>query len=308
MGLSIQARSTMLSGERSTGITSARLFLYFSTRLGRVQPCKSGVDLRGCALAVENTLLGTTLAVASAMSLSAGNTWQSQGVQIATTTRGARSVAKTLVRTPIWLLGTGMFGLAIVLQLGSLAFAPLMLVQPIGVLALVFSVFINAKINRAKPSMSVVRAVIIAVVGVAGYVVVASMVTSQGKISDSQLIAVLLSLLIALTIAAVTGLMNHSGKRRAPIVHVLLGGMFSAFVATLGKTVILRVQALFEGGHFSLAGGGCSRSSALLAWGAPPRSPFTSPRPPTPVIRLTLSLLASPWLTPQLRCCSALLF
>lgn len=218
-------------------------------------------------MAVENTLFGITLAVASAMSLSAGNIWQSQGVQIATNTRGTRSVAKTLIRTPIWLLGTGMFGLAIVLQLGSLAFAPLMLVQPIGVLALVFSVFINARINRAKPSMSVVRAVIIAVAGVAGYVVVASMVTSQGKISDSQLIAVLVALLIALTIAAVTRLMNHSGKRRAPIMYVLLGGMFSAFVATLGKTVILRVQALFEGSHFSLDGGGLLTIFCLIGLG-----------------------------------------
>lgn len=218
-------------------------------------------------MAIESTLVGITLAVASAVALSAGNIWQSQGVEIATATRGERTMVSSLLRTRIWLFGTVMFGIAIVLQMGSLAFAPLMLVQPIGVLALVFSVFINAKISGVRPNISVIRAVMIALVGVATYVVVASAFTSQSKITDGQLIAVLGALGLALLIAATIRLTNRGGSKRAPILFVLLGGMFSAFVATLGKTVLLRVESLIEGRHFSLDDGGALTLCCLIGLG-----------------------------------------
>lgn len=201
-------------------------------------------------MTVESTFIGISLAVVSAMSLSAGNIWQAQGVDIASAVRGKRSMFMSLIRTRVWLLGTVMFGLAIVLQMGSLVFAPLMLVQPIGVLALVFSIFINAKISGKKPGISVIRAVMIALFGVASYVTIASLITSQSTITDAQLIAVLVALCVALFVAAVVRLVGQGRSQRAPILYVILGGMFSAFVATLGKTVLLRVDALFKGHHF----------------------------------------------------------
>lgn len=218
-------------------------------------------------MSVDSTLVGISLAVVSAMSLSAGNIWQAQGVEIATALRGKRSMAMSLIRTRVWLLGTVMFGLAIVLQMGSLAFAPLMLVQPIGVLALVFSIFINAKISGKKPDISVVRAVLIALFGVASYVTIASLITAQSTITDAQLIAVLVTLCVALLVAAVIRLAGRGNSRRAPILYVVLGGMFSAFVATLGKTVLLRVDALLKGHHFEIDSGGMLTLLCLIGLG-----------------------------------------
>src|SRR5690606_19735719 len=99
------------------------------------------------------------------------------------------------------LAGSAMFGLAIVLQMSSLAFAPIMLVQPIGVLALVFVVFLNAKFSGRKPSPEVLRSVGITLVGVTIYVLVASVASTQKAISDGQLIAILSALGGALVLA-----------------------------------------------------------------------------------------------------------
>ena len=218
-------------------------------------------------MSVESTVAGISLAVVSALSLSAGNIWQSQGVEIASATRGNRSMAMSLIRTRVWLLGTVMFGVAIVLQMGSLAFAPLMLVQPIGVLALVFSIFINAKISGKRPSVSIVRAVLIALFGVTSYVTVASLITSQSKITDAQLIAVLVALGVALLIAGAIRLTRKWGSQRVPFLYVILGGMFSAFVATLGKTVLLRVEALLNDHHFAVDKNGLLTLFCLIGLG-----------------------------------------
>lgn len=211
--------------------------------------------------------LGILLALSSAAVLTFGNIWQSRGVAKATKLAGDKSFFLQLVKTPIWLLGTLMFGLAIVLQMGSLAFAPLMLVQPIGVLALVFAVFLNAKLAHRKPSPQVVKAVIITLVGVGAYVIIAAQVSEQKPITDGQLVAVLWTLAGALVLAGAVRLLSKKASAHSPILYVLLGGVFSAFVATLGKTVILRVQALFQGHHFSLDHGGALTLICVLGIG-----------------------------------------
>lgn len=207
-------------------------------------------------MSTATTLIGLAFAVGSAAVLSVGNLCQSKGVTQAHADNSSRSMFMTLLRTPIWLVGSVMFGLAIALQMASLAFAPIMLVQPLGVLALVFSVLISTKLSGVRPSAATTRSVTIAVLGVACYVAIASGVTKQGTITDAQLRSVIIALLIALAIAAAIRFGFHNAVGRAPILYVFLAGMFSAFVATLGKTVIMRVQALFAGHHFSLDSGG----------------------------------------------------
>ncbi|MFV0435379.1 MAG: multidrug DMT transporter permease [Leucobacter sp.] len=213
-------------------------------------------------MSVESTtlasmpILGVGLAVASAAAMSVGNIWQSKGVDLATKNKGDKPLFVSMLKTGIWLAGTGMFALAVLLQMGSLAFAPLMVVQPIGVLALVFAVFLTARATGKKPNPGVLKAVAICLSGVFVYVIIAAMVSKQKAISDGQLVAVLVALLIALIAAGIVRLVNHGSSRKAPILYVLLGAVFSSFVATLGKTVILRIQSLFAGHHFSLDHGG----------------------------------------------------
>lgn len=199
-------------------------------------------------------LLGIGLATLSAAALAIGNLLQARGVhtmRLGTVRGTGGSQVGRLVRNRVWLGGGALLGVAIVLQMGSLTFAPLMVVQPVGVTALVFTAIVTAVIAKRSPAADVIRAIGVCVVGVAGFVTVAALVSTQHAITDVQLIAVLSVLGVVLVL---TGLVWFLGRHRrtAPIVWVLLGGIFSAFVATLGKTVILRVQAAIHAAHFTL--------------------------------------------------------
>ncbi|WP_262002499.1 MULTISPECIES: multidrug DMT transporter permease [Microbacterium] len=195
-------------------------------------------------------LIGIALAVGSAAALAVGNLLQARGVRAmeAAAERGVDgSKAMNLLRNHFWLLGTLLLGVTVLLQMGSLTFAPLMVVQPVGVVALVFTALLTAVFAKRAPSRQVVRAIAICVLGVAGFVTVAAMVSTQHAITDVQLIAVLVVLTVLLVTTAVVGIVGRR-RRTPPVVWVLLGGIYSAFVATLGKTVILRVQSAFQSG------------------------------------------------------------
>src|SRR5690606_22834866 len=158
---------------------------------------------------------------------------------------GTGSKAMNLFRNQFWLLGAVLLIIAILLQMGSLAFAPLIVVQPVGVTALVFTVLVTALIAKKAPSGAVLRSIAICVVGVAAFVTVAALVSTQKTITDGQLVAVLAVLLGVLVAAALMLVLGKDGTIK-PVVWVFLGGVFSAFVATLGKTVILRIQTAFH--------------------------------------------------------------
>lgn len=194
---------------------------------------------------VSLPIAGILLAVLSAASLAVGNLLQARGVRIMEdkpATATDRSKAARLVRNRWWLLGGALLGVAILLQLGSLTFAPLIVVQPIGVTALVFTVVLSAVFAHRSPTPSVIRAIAVCVIGVAAFVTVAALVSSQHPITDTQLVAVLT---VLGGVLIVTGAVWALSRRRTvpPIAWVLLGGVLSAFVATLGKTVILRLQS-----------------------------------------------------------------
>ncbi|WP_460772627.1 DMT family protein [Microbacterium sp. GXF7504] len=197
-------------------------------------------------------LAGIALAVGSAAALAVGNLLQARGVRIMEhrTADGHGSKVGHLLRNRAWLLGAVLLGVAILLQLGSLTFAPLIVVQPIGVAALVFTAIATALSTHRRPSAQVVRAIALCVLGVAAFVTVAALVSTQRAITDGQLAAVLL-VLVGVLVA--TGVIVWAGRthQAQPVLWVLLGGVFSAFVATLGKTVILRVQTLLQAGSFA---------------------------------------------------------
>ncbi|WP_313540641.1 multidrug DMT transporter permease [Leifsonia aquatica] len=196
----------------------------------------------------SSTAFGIVLALLSAAVLALGGSLQSLGVHSAPTSPGSASLARSaerLLRSRPWILGTGLTVVAIVLQTGSLVFAPLIVVQPLGIAALVFSAVITAAVTRTAPARREVVAILISVVGVGAFVAVAAGVSHQQPITSGQLVTILVILFCVLLVAG--GLQAVRRKGPSPIVFVVLGGVFSGFVATLGKTVILRIQAVFVG-------------------------------------------------------------
>lgn len=190
--------------------------------------------------------LGIVLALLSAAVLALGGSLQSLGVNSAPTSSGPASLGRSaarLLRSRPWILGTGLTVVAIVLQTAGLVFAPLIVVQPLGIAALVFSAVITAVVTRTVPARREVAAILTSVVGVGAFVAVAAGVSHQQPITSGQLVTILAVLLCVLLAAG--GLQAARRRPPSPVVFVVFGGIFSGFVATLGKTVILRIQAVF---------------------------------------------------------------
>ncbi|MBK5239441.1 MAG: hypothetical protein JJE28_10095, partial [Actinomycetales bacterium] len=55
-----------------------------------------------------------------------------------------------LFRRPSWVFGSVLLGFAIVFQLVSLGFSPLIVVQPIGAVALVMTSIINSRVSKTR--------------------------------------------------------------------------------------------------------------------------------------------------------------
>jgi drug/metabolite transporter (DMT)-like permease len=195
--------------------------------------------------------LGIPLALVGAVFLSLGAQFQHRGVTkveagIGDTTPGLsmRQVA-ALLRRPSWLTGTVMLGLAIVLQLTSLRFSPLIVVQPLGAIALVITSVLNARISRVPLNRRSIRAIVLCVGGVALFVTVAAFTAVDTAITDRQLVTILVILGVVLAGFLIAFLLLRDHIQA--IGYIICAGVLYGFVATLAKVVINRlVQGDFE--------------------------------------------------------------
>jgi drug/metabolite transporter (DMT)-like permease len=189
--------------------------------------------------------VGIPIALVGAVFLSFGAQFQSRGVKqvearrVSSGTELGRSELGRLVRTRSWLFGTVSLGLAIVLQLTSLRFAALIVVQPIGAIALVVTAILNARLNHIHLSRKVIRAIVLCVGGVAVFVSVAAPSATDSAISDDDLRTILLLLLVVLVVIGTLYAIFRS--RMTPIAYVVGAGILYGFVATMAKTVINRL-------------------------------------------------------------------
>ena len=74
-----------------------------------------------------------------------------------------------LLRIPRWLLGLSLVFLGALIHLSALSFAPVTIVQPIGILAVPWAVIIAAKIHKHPLSGKLWAAVGVTIAGVAGF-------------------------------------------------------------------------------------------------------------------------------------------
>jgi hypothetical protein len=197
--------------------------------------------------------IGILLAVIAAVLLAIGTQFQNRGVTLVD--RASVEEAKTglsyrqlraLLGRPSWVIGTLFLGVAIVLQLSSLSFAPITVVQPLGAIALVVTAIVNARVTKRPLDHVDIRSIIICVVGVGGFVTIAALVTNSHPVTATQLIIVLVVLVAVL---AVLLSLFFVMRRRVlpPIFYVLAGGVLFGFVVTLAKVVIDRVKTILVG-------------------------------------------------------------
>lgn len=193
-------------------------------------------------------LLGIPLALAGAVFMSLGAQYQHRGVEKVERLSGAAGTSglsvsqlKSLLTRPSWILGTLMLGLAIVCQLAALVKAPLIVVQPLGAIALVITTLLNARISGHAPTRQSITAIVCCVGGIFLFVFFAAIFATEQDVTDRELFIILAILLVVIIILGACWLILR--HRMRALFYVIGAGILYGFVATLAKVVIKRIEA-----------------------------------------------------------------
>ena len=190
--------------------------------------------------------IGIPIALIGAVFLSLGAQLQHRGVARVEQSHGDGTKAGLSVRQllhlaarPSWLFGTVLLGLAILFQLTSLGFAPLIVVQPLGVVALVITAIVNARVSRIRLEGPAIRAIVMCVGGVGVFVAITAVYAIEREISERQLLTVLG--ILGVTLAAFGVAFALARRSVGAMFYILGAGVLFGFVVTLAKVVINRI-------------------------------------------------------------------
>ena len=192
-------------------------------------------------------LLGIPLALLGAVFMSFGAQYQHRGVQkverLSGKTTGGLSRAQltSLLTRPSWVAGTLMLGLAIVCQLAALSVAPLILVQPLGAIALVLTTVLNARVTRHKPTRQSLIAIAACVGGIFIFVTIAAFFATEHVVTERELWIILGILAVVVIVFGVFWVLVR--RKAQALFYIMAAGVIYGFVATLAKVVISRAQA-----------------------------------------------------------------
>jgi len=193
--------------------------------------------------------VGIPMALIGAVLLSLGAQFQHRGVARMEKIHGGEassgldfSQIRALLARPSWVIGTAFLGLAIVFQLSSLAIAPIMVVQPLGAVALVMTAIMNSRLTKIRLDAISIRAIMMCVGGVGVFVALAAVFAKSTAITASELSTVLIILVVVLALWIVLFVVFR--KRASPVFYILGAGMLFGFVATLAKVVIDRIKTI----------------------------------------------------------------
>lgn len=193
-------------------------------------------------------LYGIPLALVGAVLMAFGALYQHSGVvkvddeSAASAEHGLRGGhIASLARRPSWWAGTAMLALAVVFQLAALSIAPLIVVQPIGAIALVFTAMLNWRRTGVKPSRQAAGAIALCLAGIGLFVTLATLFATDHETTHRELWTVLIVLAVAIVAVLLVWLLvrGHVG----PLFYIVVGGAMYGFVVTLAKVVISRLQA-----------------------------------------------------------------
>ena len=190
--------------------------------------------------------IGIPIALIAAVFLTLGAQFQHRGVTRVEASHGDGTKAGLSVRQlmhllgrPSWVIGTLLLGLAVLFQLTSLGFAPLIVVQPLGVVALVMTAVLNARVSKIKIDRHAIRAIAMCVSGVGIFVAIAAVYAIEQEITEVQLLIVLG--ILGVVLAAFGVAFGFARRRVGAMFYIVGAGVLFGFVATLAKVVLKRI-------------------------------------------------------------------
>jgi drug/metabolite transporter (DMT)-like permease len=134
-----------------------------------------------------------------------------------------------------------MLGLAIVCQLSALSVAPLILVQPLGAIALVITTVLNARVSRHKPTKQSLIAIALCIGGILVFVTIAAFFATEHVVTERELLFILGILAVVVVVFGIFWVLVR--RRAQALFYIMAAGVIYGFVATLAKVVISRAQA-----------------------------------------------------------------
>jgi glycosyltransferase involved in cell wall biosynthesis len=187
---------------------------------------------------MTSILVAIGCAVLAACCFAGAMTLQHSAVRAAATDEflGARALGRT-VRSRRWLAGTGLAVTGTALHVTALTLAPLVVVQPIGVLSLVLTVLFGARTRRAAVAPRVRMAVTAVCAGVVGFVLVAA----TGDTAASSAAPGSVQPFVAGAIAVAAAGLFSRGWARCPVLAVAAAALFgtgSALIRAASLTVL----------------------------------------------------------------------
>ena len=127
--------------------------------------------------------LAVLLAIIASFSFASGASAQHLGIDKALAGESDRKLTfprlVKMVRTPVGLLGLGLIALGAALHLVALAMAPITVIQPLGILAVGWSVLIAARLKGKPPERKIWFAVGVSVVGIVGFTILSTRYTTE---------------------------------------------------------------------------------------------------------------------------------
>ncbi|WP_026821223.1 DMT family transporter [Arthrobacter castelli] len=187
--------------------------------------------------------LAILLALLSAVCLAYGA--QRQGSAVRADTGGLSLNSSGFMRllgNRRWMFGLLLLGSGMAMNVTALAMAPLMVVQPIGAIALVITTIVNSRDQGIRLNRMTVVAIALCVAGSALFVVMAVQVTRESHtVSASDELTTVL--LLAVVVAVFGFLAVAFGHRMRAFAYILGAGILFGFVAVLTRVIASQLLA-----------------------------------------------------------------
>lgn len=196
-----------------------------------------------------HTVIAIVLAVIASGFFALGATGQHLGVERNFAKEGTAERALTLKRllrlivTPLWIGGLACVGLGAGIHVIGLSMAPLAVIQPVGILAVPFSILLANRIHRTTTTASMWWAVLLTIVGIVLFTTFSAFSTQAGQ--TPHWTRLLLSSGFVWGVAAVLVLLAWKGPRTLACMCWALAG---AGLYGLGSVYIKILTVEFQNG------------------------------------------------------------
>ena len=115
-----------------------------------------------------------------------------------------------LLKNKLWLAGTGTIVVGATLHAVGLALAPVTVVQPVGILAVPWSVLLAAKLHGFRPTKNIWGAVAMTIIGIASFTYFSA--STAAKVVELDLIKIIIGVAVVYSIGALLAYLGFRGR------------------------------------------------------------------------------------------------